>query len=92
MIYVDGKSRELNFEYLKKELAKNLPDYTSEDIERLVEEIEYRLDSLEFDSQDFEGTTIEDYYIETFLAYLEDHSLNNLLMENDDLEIWKYNV
>lgn len=96
-IIIDNVEREIDYDFLNKLAEKFLPELSNEDREKFIDEINFRLSDIEFESEFefgylFEGRVFEEYYFAAFLDYYNDNGkdLDILLGEMDDIEIWNH--
>src|SRR5574344_193863 len=90
-ITVDGVERAIDTKELWNLSRKYLPSSMSAEYkDKFVDEVIFRIESLEFDGIDTNGKTIEEYYFAACLAYAEENSFSQFLEEDDDGNIFEY--
>lgn len=90
-ITVNGKERVINTKELIELSHKYLPnDMWSTDKDRFIDEVIFRIESLEFEDIDTNGKSIEEYYFTACLAYAEENGFEQFFDEEDDGNIFEY--
>lgn len=91
MIIVDGIEREINKKELKDLSRKYLPHGMEVKYkDQFVDEVIWRIESLEFNNIDTNGKSIEEYYFAACLAYAVDNGFIKFFDEEDDGNIFEY--
>lgn len=90
-ITVDGVERLIDIKELYDLSRKYLPSgMASKHKDEFVDEVIFRISSLEFESVDTNGTSIEEYYFAACLAYAEENGFSQFFCEEDDGKIFEY--
>lgn len=90
-ITVDGKERLIDTNELWNLSRKHLPGGMSAEYkDKFVNEVIFRMESLEFDGIDTNGKTIEEYYFAACFAYATENSFSQFFEEDDDGNIFEY--
>lgn len=89
--YLNGKEYEISQKRILDYIDTWSHKFTNDEKEKIVNEVCFRMDSLELDGCDFqEWNCIEDAYTDAACCYIFTHnfSVQALLDEEDDLEIF----
>lgn len=90
-ITVDGIERLINIKELHDLSRKYLPSgMAAEYKDKFVDEVIWRIESLEFGSIDTNGKSIEEYYFAACLAYAQENGYIQFFDEEDDGNIFEY--
>ena len=90
-ITVDGTERLVDIKELYDLSRKYLPSgMASEYKDKFVDEVIFRISSLEFESIYTNGKSIEEYYFAACLAYAEENGFSQFFDEEDDGNIFEY--
>ena len=90
-ITIDGIERLINVDEIYVLSRKYLPcGMTSKQMNEFVDEVIFRMSSLELDNIDTNGRSVEEYYFAACLAYAEENGLPKFFHEEDDGNIFAY--
>lgn len=93
MCYLNGTEYQISRKAIAEYIKTWSHPFTSEEIKKIVDEVCFRMDSLEVGGSDVqEFNCIEDAYTDAAVCYIFAHnySVQALLDEEDDGEIFKY--
>lgn len=90
-ITVDGTERLVDIKELYDLSRKYLPSgMAAEYKDKFVDEVIFRISSLEFESIYTNGKSIEEYYFAACLAYAKENGFSQFFDEEDDGNIFEY--
>lgn len=94
ILYINGESREIDTGIIRQKIHEKLPScWGNERTEEIVDEICFRIESLEFDNPDF---IPEEKYAMACINYILEEGdgdpvgIDLLIKEIDDCKIWDY--
>ena len=88
--FLDGKETYINeklLEELGRKYLTNLMDY---EVDNFLDEVIFRIEDLDLDSEIIGNITVEQYYFAACLAYSKDNSIKAFYQEDDDENIFEY--
>ena len=90
MYILNGEKKEIDMRVLGKLIDEQLPDVALSRLEKtaIMNEFNFRLDSLEIDKDLLKGKSVEEYYFKAFKEYILQNGTRSLLQEEDDCNIF----